>query len=118
MIQEGNTKDDEAVHALEMGFIRVQLLNILKLTKKDYSGTIGKKSDYTSTETMLNTLFIHSNFKSNQVSKEAHSTQFMFFEQLEKLTKFLHLNNLRLRSKDDVLLGVEVTLRIPKEPLR
>lgn len=32
MTQEGNTKNDEAVHTLEMGFIRVQLLNLLKLT--------------------------------------------------------------------------------------
>lgn len=32
MIQEGNTKNDEAVHTLEMGFTRVQLLNLLKLT--------------------------------------------------------------------------------------
>lgn len=33
MIQMGNTKDNDAVHALEMGFIIVQLLNLLKLTK-------------------------------------------------------------------------------------
>ena len=34
MIQRGNTKDTEAVHALEMGFTIVQVLNLLKLTKK------------------------------------------------------------------------------------
>ena len=59
MIQEANTKDNEAVHALEMGFIiPVELLNLLKLTKKDYSGSIEKKSDYTSTKTMVK-YFVH-----------------------------------------------------------
>lgn len=103
-----------------MEFIRVQLLNLLKLTINRLLRNYWEKIKlYKHKDNGKTTLFIHSNFKSNHVSKKAHSIQLMFLEQLEKLIiKFLHFNNLRLRSKDDVLLGVEVTPRIPKESLR
>ena len=53
-IQEGNTKDAETVHALEMGLERVQLLNSLNLTKKKTAQELlGKKSDYTSAKSVV-----------------------------------------------------------------